>query len=107
MEYRRYEMDVKSTKLGIGSIGAAATITEAKARLAEELDRYPDNIGGIIYDYRKHEVIAVYNDFPMEEINPAHRGNPKRHTTPLYRQEQKEYRQMLKSLIHRQVQPET
>ena len=107
MEYRRYEMDVKSTKLGIGSIGAAATIAEAKARLIEELDRYPDNIGGIIYDYNKREVIAVYNDFPMDEINQAYRGNPKRYTTPLYRQEQREYRQMLKSLIHRQAQPET
>lgn len=99
MEYRRYEMDVKSTKLGIGSIGAAATIAEARMRLAEEIDRYPDNIGGIIYDYRKHEVIAVYNDFPIDEINPAHRGNPKKHTTPLYRQEQKEYRQKLKKAL--------
>ena len=99
MDYRRYEMDVKSTKLGIGSIGAAATIAEAKSRLAEEIDRYPNNIGGIIYDYRKHEVIAVYNDFPIDEINPAHRGNPKRHTTPLYRQEQKEYRQKLKKAL--------
>lgn len=96
---RRYEMDVKSTKLGIGSIGAADTIAEAKERLAEEIDRYPDNIGGFIYDYRKRVVIAIYNDFNLEEINPAHRGTPKRYTTPAYRQELREMRKRLKEAV--------